>query len=48
LTNNKIDRRKLKDIVFYNSQELVRLNKIVHPAIIEDIKSIIIKSKIKK
>ncbi len=48
LTKNKIDRRKLKDIVFNNPAKLKRLNKIIHPAIIKETKSIIKKSKNKK
>ncbi len=48
LTKGKINRRKLKDIVFNNHKELVRLNKIIHPAIIKKIKSIIKKTKNKK
>ncbi|MFH1642844.1 MAG: dephospho-CoA kinase [Nanoarchaeota archaeon] len=38
LTNNKIDRNKLKKIVFYNKNELVELNKIIHPLILKEIK----------
>jgi len=45
LTNNKIDRRKLKDIVFINHKELIKLNKIIHPEIIREISSIIKGSK---
>ena len=48
LTNNRIDRAKLKDIVFNNHNELVKLNKIIHPLIIKQIKSIIKNSKNKK
>ena len=48
LAKGKIDRRKLKDIVFYNHKELIRLNKIIHPLIIKEIKSIIKRSKNKK
>ncbi len=44
LTNKKINRRKLKDIVFYNHKSLIKLNRIIHPAIIKEIKSIIKKS----
>lgn len=39
LTKNKIDRGKLKDVVFYNNKELIKLNKIIHPFIIKEIKS---------
>jgi len=46
LTKNKIDRKKLKNIVFYNHKELIKLNKIIHPAIISEIKSIIKKNTI--
>jgi len=48
LTKNKIDRKKLKKIVFYNHKALIKLNKIIHPAIINEIKTIIKKSKNKK
>ena len=44
LTKNKIDRRKLKDIVFCNPKKLKRLNKIIHPEIIKETKNIIKKS----
>ncbi|MFH2028299.1 MAG: dephospho-CoA kinase [Nanoarchaeota archaeon] len=43
LTNNKIDRRKLKNIVFYNNKELIKLNRIIHPYIIKEIKKQITK-----
>ena len=43
LTNKKIDRRKLKDIVFNDYTELVKLNKIIHKPIINKIKSMITK-----
>lgn len=45
LTNKNIDRKKLKSIVFYNHKKLIKLNKIIHKPIIEEIKSIIKKSK---
>ena len=48
LIKNKINRKKLKKIVFYNHKALIRLNKIIHPPIIKEIKSIIKKSKNKK
>ena len=38
LTKGEIDRKKLKNIVFHDTKELVRLNKVVHPAIIKEIK----------
>lgn len=48
LTKGRIDRKKLKDIVFYNHKSLTILNKIIHPPIIKEIKSIIKKNKNKK
>ncbi|MEA2038059.1 MAG: dephospho-CoA kinase [Nanoarchaeota archaeon] len=45
LTKNKIDRKKLKNIVFNNHKELIKLNKIIHPPIINEIKAIIKKDK---
>jgi dephospho-CoA kinase len=45
LTNSKINRRKLKDIVFNDSKELIKLNKIIHKPIINRIKSIVKKNK---
>ena len=45
LTSGKIDRRKLKNIVFYDYKSLVKLNKIIHPPIIKEIKKIISKNK---
>lgn len=48
LTKNKIDRRKLKNIVFYNHKELIKLNRIIHPSIIGEIELIIKKDKKKK
>lgn len=38
LTKEEIDRKKLKNIVFHNHKELIRLNKIVHPEILKEIK----------
>jgi dephospho-CoA kinase len=38
LTDGEIDRKKLKKVVFYDSRELKRLNKIMHPAIVKEIK----------
>lgn len=38
LTKDKIDRNKLKKIVFYDPNRLKRLNRIVHPFIIKEIK----------
>jgi len=48
LTKNKIDRTKLKDIVFYDSKKLKKLNSLLHPAIIKETKNIIKKSKNKR
>lgn len=48
LTDSQIDRRKLKDIVFYSHKELEKLNSIIHPLIIKEIESIINKNKNKK
>lgn len=45
LTNKNIDRKKLKNIVFYSHKKLIKLNKIIHKPIIDEIKSIIKKSK---
>ena len=45
LTKNKIDRKKLKNIVFYNHKELIKLNKIIHPYLIKEIKDQIKKQK---
>ncbi len=45
LTNNKIDRKKLKNIVFYDHKKLIKLNKTMHPQIIKEIGSIVKKSK---
>jgi len=45
LTNKKINRRKLKDIVFNNHKKLIKLNKIIHKPIIKEIKSIIKRNK---
>ena len=42
LTKNKIDRRKLKNIVFYKKGKLKKLNKIIHPFIIKEVKKKII------
>ncbi|MFA5287411.1 MAG: dephospho-CoA kinase [Candidatus Omnitrophota bacterium] len=43
--NNKIDRKKLGELVFGNRQLLNKLNSIVHPKVIADIKEGIRKSK---
>jgi len=48
LTDDKIDKKKLKKIVFYDRRKLVKLNKIIHPRIIGEIKKIIKSSKNKK
>jgi len=45
LTKNKIDRKKLKKIVFYNDKKLIKLNKIIHPFIIKEIKNKVKKNK---
>lgn len=45
LTKNKVERRKLKDIVFYNHKKLNKLNKIVHPYLIKEVKRLIKNSK---
>ena len=44
LTNGKIDRKKLARIVFSDSQKLSRLNKIIHPKVIQQISEEISKS----
>lgn len=44
--NQKLDRQKLKEIVFKNKEKLEILNKIVHPKVIKRFKNI--KSNIKK
>lgn len=41
LTKNKIDRNKLKEIVFYDNKKLTRLNKIIHPPMIKEIKNML-------
>ncbi len=38
LTDGQIDRNKLKHIVFYNPDKLKELNKIMHPAIMAEVK----------
>jgi dephospho-CoA kinase len=48
LTKGKIDRRKLKDIVFYDHKKLKQLNRIMHPLIIDKIERMIKKSKNRK
>jgi len=45
LVKGKIDRKKLKDIVFYDYDKLKGLNKIIHPKIVQDIKLILKNSK---
>jgi len=37
LSRDKIDRKKLKKIVFYSHKKLLKLNKIIHPYIIKEI-----------
>ena len=39
LTDDEIDRRKLKNIVFYDAEKLKILNNIMHPEIIKEIKA---------
>lgn len=41
LTFNNIDRKKLGDIVFTDFEKLQKLNEIIHPKIIDEIKKII-------
>ncbi len=41
LTKNKVDRRKLAAVVFKDIEKLKKLNAVVHPAIIDEIKKII-------
>jgi len=48
LIRGKIDRVKLKSIVFYDYKALVKLNKIIHPLMLREIKSIIDRNKGKK
>ena len=48
LTKAEIDRRKLKDIVFYDKKQLIALNRIVHPEIVKEINRRIKKSRNKK
>lgn len=43
--NNQIDRNKLAFIVFKNKKELKRLNQIIHPPVISEIKKLIKKYK---
>ena len=45
MSKGKINRRKLKDIVFNDHTELIKLNKIIHKPIINKIKSIVKKNK---
>jgi len=46
ILNGKINRTKLKDIVFKSKVELNKLNKIVHPLLIREIKTKILKNKL--
>ncbi len=48
IRKGKIDRRKLKDIVFYDHKSLIRLNRIIHPLIIKEIRAVVKSSKNKK
>ncbi len=41
LTNNQIDRAKLSKIVFSNSEKREKLNNIIHPIVIDEIKKIV-------
>jgi dephospho-CoA kinase len=45
LTDNKIDRKKLGQIVFNNKKDLQQLNSIVHPAMVKKIEEIIKETK---
>lgn len=45
LTNDRVDRKKLGEIVFKNKAELTKLNNIMHPKIIDEIKKIISSNK---
>jgi len=45
ISGNRIDRSKLKQIVFHDPSQLKRLNRIMHPAIIREIENIIGKNK---
>lgn len=48
INNGKIERKKLRKHVFSNKEELVKLNNITHPVIIEKIKNEIEKNRNKK
>ncbi len=48
LDNNKISRKKLRKIVFFNTNYLLKLNKIVHPELKNKLKQEINKNKKKK
>jgi dephospho-CoA kinase len=37
LTHGEIERKKLKDIVFYDPKKLIELNNLVHPEIVKEI-----------
>lgn len=41
LSNNQIDRAKLSKIVFFNPEKREKLNKIIHPIVINEIKKIV-------
>jgi dephospho-CoA kinase len=45
LTNKKVDRRKLKDIVFNDPKELKKLDRIIHPYLVKEVKKLIKKYK---
>jgi len=48
IVKNNISRKILKDLVFNDKKELVKLEKIVHPVVIEDLKEWIKKHRNKK
>ena len=48
LTNKKIDRKKLKNIVFYDKNKLSALNKLLHAEIVKEIRNRIRKQKSKR
>jgi len=48
IVKNNISRKILKDLVFNDRRELIKLEKIVHPVVIEDLKKWIKKNRDKK
>ncbi|MBS3106487.1 dephospho-CoA kinase [Candidatus Woesearchaeota archaeon] len=46
LTRGNVDRKKLKKIVFYDPNELKALNRIMHPAILKEVKKRIQKANV--